>query len=82
MDTAQPSKTSTNRKMKLAIVCITNFKLHSLKCILCLILRIFSAQQMLQNFGSFPLFYCNAGMEVEGTRLQLFIALYQSIKTK
>jgi hypothetical protein len=48
----------------------------------CLELCIFSApQKMLQNFGSFPLFYCNAGMEVEGTRLKLVIVKYQTIKT-
>jgi hypothetical protein len=49
----------------------------------CPILCIFSAQQkMLQNFGSFPLFYRNAGIEVEGKRLKLTIVTYQTIKTK
>jgi hypothetical protein len=42
---------------------------------------LFRTKKMLQNFGSFPLFYCNAGTEVEGTRLKLVIVTYQITKT-
>lgn len=36
---------------------------------------------MFQNFSSVPLLYCNAGMEIEGTRLKFVIVTYQIIKT-
>jgi hypothetical protein len=86
MDMAQLSLTSTNRKMDLPFCVHYQFQaLFSHVHILgryCLELCIFSAQQqILQNFGSFPLFYYNAGMEVEGTRLKLVIVMCQTIKT-
>jgi hypothetical protein len=68
MDTAQLSLTSTNRKMNLPFCVHYKFQgLFSQVHILgqyCLKLCIFPAQQkMLQNVGSFLLFYCNAGMK-------------------
>jgi hypothetical protein len=77
----------TNRKMKLPFCVYYKFQapfshVHILDQY-CLIPCLFSAQQkMLQNFGSFPLFYCNAGVEVEDTRLKRDIVTYQTIKTK
>jgi hypothetical protein len=86
MDMAQLSLTSTNRKMSLPF-CV-HYKFQALFSHVHILGRYhlelcnFPAQQkMLQNFGSFPLFYCNAGMEVEGTTLKLVIVMYQTIKT-
>jgi hypothetical protein len=86
MDMVQHRLTSTNRKMNLPFCVHYKFQaLFSHMHILgqyCLKLCIFSAQQkILQNFGSIPLVYCNAGMEVQGTRLKLVIVTFQTIKT-
>jgi len=72
MDMAQLSLTSTKRKMNLLFCVHYKFQALLLMCIF----QSVSSESVPPNFGSLPLFYCNAGLEVEGTRLKLVIETY------